>query len=66
MSDAIYQFWVRSPAGAGFGGKLRGTCPKDVEEKARKYHAIPPQWSVTVDPEPVWRPKHEIEKSNLR
>lgn len=51
---AIWQFYTRS-----FSGKVVAESHREAVEKARRQHKIPEPVEITVDAEPVWKPRRK-------
>ncbi len=54
--DSIYQCYAVSPSGK-CKGQVRARDEKQAAARFREIHKLGPEWNVTVDAEPVFKPK---------
>ncbi len=57
-AECIWLLFIKFPSGAGFYAKIRATSPQEAERIARERHKLGTYYSITVDAEPVWKPKN--------
>lgn len=58
IAECIWRLFIKSPSGAGFEASIRANSPQEAERIARERHELGSDYSITVDAEPVWKPKN--------
>ena len=58
IAECIWRLFIKSPSGAGFEASIRATSPQEAEKIARERHKLGSDYRITVDAEPVWKPKN--------
>ena len=56
-AEVIWRLFIKSPSGSGFEATIRATSPQEAEKIARERHKLGSDYKITVDAEPVWKPK---------
>jgi hypothetical protein len=58
IAECIWRLFIKSPTGAGIEASIRATSPQEAEKIARERHKLGSDYRITVDAEPVWKPKN--------
>jgi hypothetical protein len=57
-SECIWRLLIESSSGAGFEANIRANSPQESERIARDRYKLGSDYKITVDAEPVWKPKN--------
>jgi L-alanine-DL-glutamate epimerase-like enolase superfamily enzyme len=58
IAECIWRMSIKSTSGVGFEATIRANSPQEAERIARERHKLGSDYRITVDAEPVWKPKN--------